>query len=81
MTPTTHHRTVADFFDEGLDNRLNMATEDGSALPNVAYTSDAFYQFEQETVFRKTWVLQSLPINFKGQEQSFQWRSPERHWF
>ena len=46
-----------EFFTSDLEKRLTQPTEDGSALPNIAYTSSHFYSHEQETVFRKTWVF------------------------
>ncbi|MGI9319579.1 MAG: aromatic ring-hydroxylating oxygenase subunit alpha, partial [bacterium] len=69
---------IHDFFDEELERRLNLPTADGSALPNIAYTSEAFYRFEQQTVFRKSWVFAAfahqlpdpgdmLPVDIAGQ--------------
>lgn len=55
--------SVSDFFDEDLIDRLNIDTEQGSALPNVAYISEDFYRFEQQTVFRKTWVFAEFVHN------------------
>ena len=48
---------LSDFFEDDLDQKLSAATEEGSALPNVAYTSAHFYQFEQQTVFARQWVF------------------------
>lgn len=48
---------ATDFFDQEQIERLNCATAEGSSLPNVAYTSEDFYRFEQETVFRRTWAF------------------------
>ena len=52
-----HPSTLTDFFSEGLEHRLNLPTAEGSALPNVAYVSDDYFRFEQETVFRRSWVF------------------------
>lgn len=60
---------VSDFFDDADVDRLNMAPEDGSALPNSAYTSDAFYRLEQQTVFRKTWVFAEFVHKLKDPGQ------------
>ena len=57
MSLTQDSSTVATFFDSELVERFNANTEDGSALPNIAYTSEAFFRFEQNSVFRKTWVF------------------------
>ncbi len=62
----TSQSTPADFFDDTLGARLNSPTAEGSALPNVAYTSDAFYALEQETVFRKTWVFAAFLHQFEN---------------
>jgi len=73
---TTHK--LADFFNSDLERRLTQPTEDGSALPNIAYTSNDFYQLEQETLFRNTWVFAAfahrlsnpgdmLPVEIAGQ--------------
>jgi choline monooxygenase len=69
---------LQDFFDEDLERRLNLPTEEGSALPNNAYTCDAFHMFEQEKVFRNSWVFAAfvhqlpdpgdmLPVEIAGQ--------------
>ena len=62
----TSHPTAADFFDDSLLQRLNSPTEEGSALPNVAYTSDGYHELEQETVFRKTWVFAAFLHQFEN---------------
>ncbi len=56
--------TLSDFFDDNLEQRLKMPTEDGSTLPNAAYTSAAFFQQEQDTVFRNTWVFAAFVHQF-----------------
>ena len=67
-----------DFFDADLEARLNKPTADGSALPNVAYTSEAFYTLEQRTVFARQWAFAGfahklpnigdmLPVEIAGQ--------------
>jgi choline monooxygenase len=56
--------TLSDFFDDNLEQRLNMPTEDGSTLPNAAYSSTAFFQQEQDTVFRNTWVFAAFVHQF-----------------
>lgn len=57
MQKSDHFVSTSDFFDKELATRLNSPTEEGSALPNCAYTSQRFFEFEQETIFRKTWVF------------------------
>ena len=49
--------SAADFFDSGFEEKLYLETSDGTSLPNVAYTNEAYHRYEQETVFRKTWVF------------------------
>ncbi len=70
MTPSTPSAkspfNLSDFFDSDLDARLNQPTEDGSSLPNAAYTSDDFFALEQQTVFRKTWVFAGFAHQIKG---------------
>jgi choline monooxygenase len=67
-----------EFFSEELGYRLTQPTEDGSALPNIAYTCSSFYQLEQEMVFKKNWVFAAfahqlsqpgdmLPVEVAGQ--------------
>ncbi|NNC98690.1 MAG: aromatic ring-hydroxylating dioxygenase subunit alpha [Gammaproteobacteria bacterium] len=69
---------VMSLLDDGLEQRLNLPTEEGSALPNAAYTSQAFFDIEQQTVFRGTWVFAGfvhqlpdsgdmLPVEIAGQ--------------
>ena len=78
MYSQKHQLELSDFFDKSLDERLNKPTEEGSALPNAAYTHPDFYALEQETVFRKTWVFAAfahqlqnigdmLPVEVAGQ--------------
>ncbi|MFT5111636.1 MAG: choline monooxygenase [Parasphingorhabdus sp.] len=57
---------VLTFFDQQLVDRLNAKTEDGSALPNIAYTSEAFYKLEQQTVFRRTWAFAEFAHKFEN---------------
>ncbi len=49
--------SLGKYFNAQLETRINLPTEEGSALPNVAYTSEEFYQLEQQTVFRNNWVF------------------------
>ena len=56
---------VSEFFDDALHARLTSPTGEGSALPNIAYTSEAFHKFEQETVFRKNWVFAAFSHQFE----------------
>ena len=69
---------VTALFDDELEHRLNLPTEDGSALPNAAYTSGEFFSLEQALVFRNTWVFAGfahqltnkgdmLPVEIGGQ--------------
>ena len=69
---------VKAIFDSDLSRRLKMPTEDGSALPNIAYTSSEFFSLEQQKVFRRTWVFAGfvhelankgdmLPVEIAGQ--------------
>ena len=69
---------VMALFDKDLEHRLNLPTDEGSALPNAAYTSNEYYSLEQQTVFRNTWVFAGfahqlvskgdmLPIEIAGQ--------------
>lgn len=78
MPETSLRATVSEFFDDETVARFNTDTASGSALPNVAYTSHRFYQFEQQAVFRKTWVFAAfahrlpqtgslMPIEIAGQ--------------
>ena len=66
------------FFDQQVQERLHLPTEEGSALPNCAYIDADFYELEQRTLFRNTWVfagfahqLQNsgdmLPVEVAGQ--------------
>ena len=48
---------VTALFDKDLEHRLNLPTEEGSALPNMAYTSSEFFALEQKVLFRNTWVF------------------------
>ena len=48
---------ASDFFDEGLREKLYCAVQDGSALPNVVYTSESFEKIERAQIFRRTWVF------------------------
>jgi len=56
--------TLSDFFDNDLEHRLKLPTEDGSALPNAAYTSPEFYRLEQNRVFHDTWVFAAFNHRF-----------------
>jgi choline monooxygenase len=56
----------SDFFDDGLRERLNSPTVEGSALPNSAYTSDGFFGLEQRTLFRSTWVFAGFVHDLKN---------------
>lgn len=49
--------TASDFFDERLREKLYCAVQDGSALPNIVYTSESFEKIERTQVFRRTWVF------------------------
>ena len=62
--PTAASFSMENFFSAEVVARFHANTEDGSGLPNFAYTSDAFYQFEQNTVFRKTWVFAAFAHQF-----------------
>jgi choline monooxygenase len=66
MPPPQINPDINIFFDQDLVDRLYARTEDGSALPNIAYTSEAFFQFEQATVFRKTWVFAEFAHKFEN---------------
>ena len=57
MTEMADTPSITDFFDAEQLARLHGPTETGSALPNAAYTDDAFHRLEQDTVFRKSWVF------------------------
>ena len=57
MNISINDPSLAEFFDDDLFNRLNQPTDEGSALPNSAYTSEAYYKLEQQRVFRRTWVF------------------------
>ncbi len=78
MSGPDYSFAIKDFFDKDLERRLNLPTEESSGLPNVAYTSEAFFRFEQGTVFRKNWVFAAfahqipqpgdmLPVDIAGQ--------------
>ena len=57
---------LADFFPDGLEQRLSLPTAEGSALPNVAYVSDRYFRFEQQTVFRNSWVFAAFAHELEG---------------
>ncbi len=74
----TQNDLIKTLFNRDLEQRLNLPTADGSALPNAAYTSPDFYTLEQQRVFRRTWVFAGfahqlpdsgdmLPIELAGQ--------------
>ena len=48
---------LEEFIDSDRRKRIEAPTETGSALPNAAYTSQAFYDLEQQTVFRNNWIF------------------------
>ncbi|MDA0704700.1 MAG: aromatic ring-hydroxylating dioxygenase subunit alpha [Proteobacteria bacterium] len=61
MNPTAgsdHPQTEIDAL-LGADvlERLDKPTAEGTALPNVAYTSEAFHRLENERLFRRTWAF------------------------
>ncbi len=66
MTEMADTCSVTDFFDEEQLARLHGPTETGSALPNAAYTSEAFHRLEQDTVFRKSWVFAAFHHQLKN---------------
>jgi choline monooxygenase len=47
------------------DGRLDKPTAEGSALPNLAYTSADFFALEQQTVFRNNWVFAGFAHDFR----------------
>jgi choline monooxygenase len=55
----------ADFLQQVSDGRLDKPIEDGSALPNLAYTCPDFYRLEQQTVFRDHWVFADFVHRFE----------------
>ena len=40
---------------EAVD-QINQEIGDATGLPNYAYTSDAYFELEQRTLFKDTWV-------------------------
>jgi choline monooxygenase len=57
---------LASEFNVDLETRLNQPTEQGSALPNSAYTSAEFFKLEQQTVFRCNWVFAAFAHQLPG---------------
>ena len=57
---------LSDFFDDDLKMRLELETGEGSALPNIAYTSREFHDFEQTSLFRRTWVFAAASHQLKN---------------
>ena len=45
------------FVPETLIERIDRPLAEATCLPNVAYTSDAFFELEQRYLFRRTWML------------------------
>ena len=45
------------YFPDSRVAQFYADTAEGSSLPNAAYTSETFFKLEQETVFRKNWVI------------------------
>jgi choline monooxygenase len=69
---------LSDFMDDKQLEKIRLSTEIGSALPNAAYTSSDFFDLEQKTVFRNSWVFAAfdhqiqkcgdmLPVEIAGQ--------------
>lgn len=54
-----------DFLEQARDGRLDKPVDQGSALPNLAYTCEDFYALEQNTVFRGNWVFAGFLHRFE----------------
>lgn len=64
---TPHERQVqVEFLRQLEDGRLDKPTAEGSALPNLAYTSTEFFSLEQQTLFRDNWVFAGFAHDFKA---------------
>ena len=66
------------WFDPQVWARITDPTAKGSALPNAAYTDSKFFDLEQNSLFKKTWVFATfvhklsdigdlLPVEVAGQ--------------
>ena len=60
----TERRLRSEFLDALSDGRLDKPTAEGSALPNLAYTSAEFFTLEQHTVFHDNWVFAGFAHQF-----------------
>ena len=60
----TEKRLRSEFLDHLSDGRLDKPTAEGSALPNLAYTSAEFFDLEQHTVFHHNWVFAGFAHEF-----------------
>lgn len=50
-------QTRTEFLDIMQDGRLNRDVDEGSGLPNQAYTSEDFFELERQTAFNHNWVF------------------------
>ena len=66
MSTPQKAKTWTDFFPSSLPQTLQLPTDQGTALPNIAYTGEDFYRFEQETVFARTWVFAAFVHQFEN---------------
>ena len=60
------HQLQVDFLQQMRDGRLDRAVEDGSGLPNLAYTDPDFFRLEQQTVFYRNWVFAGFRHQFSA---------------
>ena len=78
MPDHLHQPSLSDFIDRPTRERINQTADIGTTLPNATYTSQAFYDLEQQTIFRHSWTFAAfahqiencgdmLPVEVAGQ--------------